>query len=142
MFNYRVYDERYIIPAPLPDPDKSYLFANTVAIVMSSAVVISIIVSIIAVAQSIAAERKRIDELALLRAKQSIQEKELAEASESGRESSKGSVVSRSIISPEILNQPHLQMRGISVLFDPDTEEGLKEKDLNPTNVDEFFQQK
>ena len=29
--------------------------------------------------------------------------------------------------------------RGISVLFDPDTEEGLKERNLNPTNVDSFF---
>ena len=64
------------------------------------------------------------------------------DGSESERSSVKGSDKLRSVISPEMLQTNNLQKRGISVLFDPDTEEGLKEKNVNPANVDEFFQKK
>ena len=74
--------DRYIIPAPLQEyDDKSYLFANTVAIVLFSALFLSVIISIRAVAKSITAEFEMAEKLALKKKKEgevvSIKRKEM-----------------------------------------------------------------
>ena len=57
-FTYRAYDDEYIIPVPVPDKNKSYLIANTVAITLFSGLFLSVMVSIFAAAKSVVAEQK------------------------------------------------------------------------------------
>ena len=57
-FTYKAYDDDYIIPVPVPDKNKSYLIANTVAITLFSGLFLSVMVSIFAVAKSVVAEQK------------------------------------------------------------------------------------
>ena len=61
-FTYKAYDDDYIIPVPVPDKNKSYLIANTVAITLFSGLFLSVIVSIIAVAKSIVEDQKILEE--------------------------------------------------------------------------------
>ena len=112
-FAYKAYDDNYIIPVPAPDKDKSYLFANTVAIMLFSGLFISVIVSFIAVAKSIVADQKTMEEKSQRKARKAEAEqmsaaKELMKNESGSNESSakssdSGSDRLRSVISPEML---------------------------------------
>ena len=113
-FSYKAYDDDYVIPVPVPDKNKSYLIANTVAITLFSGLFLSVIVSIYTVSKSIVVEQKKAEER--LKKKEKLEEtkrmsevKELVkDGSESEGSSARGSDRLRSVISPEMLQTNNL----------------------------------